>query len=229
VVSLKEKGYASATRDQRIAKAKTFFKWGFDNGFLESDPSVALKRPKNDWQPDPFSPDELHFLLDQSKRGSMGVRDHSIVCTLLDTGLRAVELVRLKPEDVSIKTGQVKVYHGKGGKSRTTIMGKRSKEALWRWMTICPESPYLYCTSTGRRMLESHLYLTIKRIGDKVSIRAYPHRFRHTFATQYLKLGGDPYSLQYLLGHEDMTITKMYVKLAAQDVKDLYRSPLDAL
>jgi site-specific recombinase XerD len=41
--------------------------------------------------------------------------------------------------------------------------------------------------------------------------------------------GGDPYSLQYLLGHEDMTVTKQYVKIAAQDVTEMYRSPLEAL
>ena len=37
------------------------------------------------------------------------------------------------------------------------------------------------------------------------------------------------YSPQYLLGHEDMTVTREYVKIAAQDASDMYRSPLDAL
>jgi site-specific recombinase XerD len=57
----------------------------------------------------------------------------------------------------------------------------------------------------------------------------YAARLRHTFALQYLKLGGDPYSLQYLLGHEDMATVREYVKIAAQDVKEMYKSPLDAL
>lgn len=45
----------------------------------------------------------------------------------------------------------------------------------------------------------------------------------------FLKNSGDPYSLQYLLGHEDMSTVKEYVKIAAQDAKEMYRSPLDAL
>jgi site-specific recombinase XerD len=45
----------------------------------------------------------------------------------------------------------------------------------------------------------------------------------------FLKNGGDPYILQYLLGHEDMTTVREYVEIAAQDAKDMYRSTPDAL
>lgn len=48
-------------------------------------------------------------------------------------------------------------------------------------------------------------------------------------AVMYLRAGGDAYSLQYLLGHSDMTVTRMYVKLAAVDVIEMYKSPLDRL
>jgi integrase/recombinase XerD len=69
----------------------------------------------------------------------------------------------------------------------------------------------------------------IAKIGKRASVHAYPHRFRHTFALMFLKSGSDPYTLQYLLGHEDMTVTREYVKIAATNVRDLYESPLDAL
>ena len=65
---------SAATRDLRISKCKTFFKWAHDNGFLESNPSAVLKRPKETWQPDPFSEEELMFLLDEAKKGRMGIR-----------------------------------------------------------------------------------------------------------------------------------------------------------
>lgn len=45
----------------------------------------------------------------------------------------------------------------------------------------------------------------------------------------FLKNGGDPYTLQYLLGHEDMSTVREYAKITAQDAKEMYRSPLDAL
>jgi integrase/recombinase XerD len=69
----------------------------------------------------------------------------------------------------------------------------------------------------------------IARIGRRTGVHSYPHRFRHAFSMEYLQLGGDPYSLQFLLGHEDMATVKEYVKIAAANVRDLYKSPLDAL
>ena len=48
-------------------------------------------------------------------------------------------------------------------------------------------------------------------------------------AIMYLRAGGDAYSLQYLLGHSDMTVTRMYVSIAAVDIGELYKSPLDRL
>jgi site-specific recombinase XerD len=223
-------GYARATRDQRIAKCKSFFAWCQANGFLDANPAENLKRPKKNWQPDPLSSERLGFLLDTARQGRNGARNYAILCVLLDSGIRNTELCNLTVDDVSLKTGQIKVTEGKGAKVRTVIIGKRAKEALWRWMMQRPaSSDYLFCTEQGRQLHRVRLRVIVANIGKRVGIHVYPHRLRHTFALQYLKLGGDPYSLQYLLGHEDMTTVREYVKIAAADVLDMYRSPLDAL
>ena len=86
-----------------------------------------------------------------------------------------------------------------------------------------------FFTRTGTAMLCTSLWRIVARIEKQAGVRAYPHRLRHTFALQYLKRGGDPFSLQYILGHEDVTTVPQYVKVAAWDMKDLYRSLLDAL
>ena len=160
----------------------------------------------------------------------MGVRNMAIVCVLLDCGIRNTELCHLEPDDVSLKTGQVRIQEGKGGKPRVVLIGKRAKDALWRWMMIKPEdAPTLFCTARGKLMSRTSMQRIVSRIGERAGVRAYPHRLRHTFALQYLKLGGDAFSLQYILGHEDMSTVREYVKVAARDIEDLYRSPLDAL
>lgn len=70
----------------------------------------------------------------------------------------------------------------------------------------------------------------VRNIGKRAGVSpCYPRLFRHTFAVLYLRAGGDPFTLQYLLGHSDMTVTRMYVKLAAVDVIEMYKSPLDRL
>lgn len=223
------KSYATATRDQRIAKAKAFFTWCHAQSFLDINPALILKRPKKNWQPDPLSHEELSVLLDQARRGRMGVRNYAILCTLLDSGMRNSELCNLYVDDLDLKTGQVKIREGKGSKPRVVLVGKRAKEALWRWLMRKPDATTLFCTEQGTPLKGRVLARIIAQLGKRCGVRCYPHRLRHTFALEYLKLGGDPYSLQYLLGHEDMTTVREYVKIAATDVADLYRSPLDAL
>lgn len=221
---------ATATRDQRIAKAKAFFSWCHANGFLETNPAAALKRPKKDWQPDPLTVEEVERVLAASKVGPMKVRNYALVCTFLDSGIRNSELCALQIGDLSLKTGQIHIRDGKGGKARTVLVGKQTKEALWRWLMMRPEgAATLFCTERGRPLSRVPLQKLVAKIGRRAGVRVYPHRLRHTFALLYLKNHGDPYTLQYLLGHEDMTVTREYVKIAAQDAVDLYKSPLDSI
>src|SRR5512139_859528 len=221
---------APATCDQRIAKAKAFFGWCHREAFLATNPMTAIKRPRKTWQPDPLTPDEISQLLDAAKHSRAGMRNTALIAVMLDSGLRNTEVCRLRPEDISLKTGQIRVREGKGGKARTVLIGQRAKEALWRWMMQRPDrSEWAFCTEQGAQLTPTRLRVIVHNIGLRAGIHCYPHRLRHTFALLYLKNRGDPYSLQYLLGHEDMTVTREYVKIAAQDAKEMYRSPLDQL
>lgn len=146
------------------------------------------------------------MLLDSMRHRWASVRDRAIVWMLLDSGMRNSELCHLKVEDITLETGAVKIRQGKGGKDRTVLIGKRAKEAPWGWMIQRPEdAEYLYCTIQGKPINRIGLSVIVHRLGQRINIRTHPHRLRHRFALMFLKNGGAPYTLQYLLGHEDMT------------------------
>ncbi|MBI4371428.1 MAG: tyrosine-type recombinase/integrase [Elusimicrobia bacterium] len=62
-------------------------------------------------------------------------------------------------------------------------------------------------------------------------VRVSPHTLRHTFAVLYVRSGGDSFSLQEILGHSTLEMTRRYVHLARRDVAEQHKkfSPMEFL
>ena len=62
-------------------------------------------------------------------------------------------------------------------------------------------------------------------------MRCSPHVFRHTFAIEFLRAGGNVFTLKELLGHTSLTISNRYVALADADIERQHRlfSPVEAI
>jgi integrase/recombinase XerD len=88
----------------------------------------------------------------------------------------------------------------------------------------------LIATQDEHELTRSRLSKILVTIGknDGVS-KVQSHRFRHTFAIQYIRNGGDPYTLQALLGHSSLNMVKNYLRIAQIDIDSAHRraSPVD--
>lgn len=166
----------------------------------------------------------------QSRRPT-AERDRAIILTLLDTGIRAQELCDLTITDYDSKRGRLHIQHGKGDKSRMVFVGMRSQKALWRYLSDrkAKHTDPLFATRSGEKMERNNLRHTLQRIADQAEVtNVYPHRFRHTFAINYLRNGGNILVLQALLGHESLDTVQIYVKLAELDLeRSQQHSPVD--
>jgi len=166
-----------------------------------------------------------------------------MLCSLiLDTGLRASEALGLTLDDIDLKEGSLRV-NGKGNKKRTAYIGQRIQEKLLAYLKDC--HPFIEnghrvlfppAGLTARRAVMTSKYLShiVTEKFDRVGIKrmhSATHRLRHTFAIFFLRNGGDAFSLQRLLGHYDLEMTKRYVRLAQQDLKAAHQkaSPMDHL
>ena len=153
--------------------------------------------------------------------------------------MRVSELCHLKLDDVWLEDGMLKVL-GKGNKERLIPIGKLVQRLLWRYISrFRPESAginfnFLFLTRDGRPLTKDRIEKVMTYYGKKAGIsgvRCSPHTFRHTAAVKFLRNGGDVFSLQRMLGHASLEMTRRYCELADTDVKQAHMtaSPVDNL
>jgi site-specific recombinase XerD len=195
--------------------------WAYSEGYVDQHilRMVSKPRPKK-VVVQPFTDVEIRAMLSSVKRNAD--RDRAVILILLDTGLRASELCGLENTDIDLASRRLKVL-GKGNKERLVPFSPRTATAIFRYMST--EDNYRPFGFTRTSL--AHL---TQQIGIRAGVRgAHPHRFRHTFAVTYLRNGGDPYTLQEILGHSTMEMVKTYLSIAQVDVDTAHRraSPVE--
>jgi site-specific recombinase XerD len=173
------------------------------------------------------------------------VRNRAILWLLYDTGIRVSELINLRVSDVDRKHGVITVL-GKGAKERRVALGQNclrnlayyldkhrpDEEELAEWGSAGED--HLFLSETRQPLTKNGMEMLFKRLKKRAGIigkRISPHILRHTFAMNYLIKSNDPFSLQELLGHEDLTTVLNYIHMndtVLQEQKRKY-SPGDHL
>ncbi len=152
------------------------------------------------------------------------LRDKAIIVTLVDTGIRASELCNLEFRDYSEKTGRIDIRGGKGDKDRVVYASTSARRYIWRYLASRKEtkpSEPLFVTATANPLDRRGLLRMIATLGKRVGVdNAYVHKFRHTFAVNFVRNGGNPIELKNLLGHSNMNTVLIYVRLAAVDLQN---------
>jgi integrase/recombinase XerD len=205
-------------------RLRPFFRWAAQEE-LCSDLFTTIRKPR---EPKPLvqalTVDQVKALINATRgRGHIGDRDEALIRLLVDTGLRISEALSLRLEDVNLGDGRVSVRLGKGQKDRIVFVGPKTVRALTRYLRKRDDrSTGLIFLSQGEtQMTRRHAHQHMVRLAMKAgieNIRLSPHTLRHTFATLYLKSGGDVFSLQRQLGHASLVMTKRYVDLSDGDV-----------
>jgi integrase/recombinase XerD len=228
---------------------RAFYKWASPE-FGIPNPSAKIPAPRHVAPVIiPFSQDELKLLLKAcesnttkktdirvayTQKRKTAARDKAIILTLLDTGVRASELCRLQFGDCNLRTGELVISpFGSSIKSRPRVvpLGASSRKALALYLIQRGnDKDALFRTCNGDDMDRLGVLQVLVRLGKKAGVKdVHPHRFRHTFAIQFLRNGGDIFSLQKMLGHTTLDMVKHYLDLAQSDVEAAHKraSPAD--
>jgi integrase len=155
--------------------------------------------------------------------------EKAVIMLLADTGMRAAEVASLRRDDINLDQGILWVM-GKGGKRRRLALNDQPRRAIAAYLlTAGLDNGRLWPERFQRQHLRNLVYSVAKRAGVT---RAFPHRFRHTFAIRFLAQTGNALALQALLGHTSLLMVQRYIAATqAEMAVDAHRlhSPLDAL
>lgn len=185
---------------------RAFYRWSHGRlGVRNAAASVRAPRRR------PSPPRTLTDLqVDQLLQLELTRRDRAIVQLLLDTGIRLGELAGLRWSDVS---GDVVAVDGKTGRRlvpiSTSTRGLLVAQGDVRHLWVGPNGPL---TTSGVSQV-------VKRALRRVGVAGGPHLLRHTFGRMYVTAGGDVFSLQRILGHAQISTTRVYVGLDLRDVQ----------
>lgn len=159
-------------------------------------------------------------------------KHRTMLMLLYSSGLRAQELLSLKPEHILSSTMRVFVNKGKGKKDRLTLLSQKALEQLrlyykvYRPKTVLFESGMRRGNALSKSSLEEIIKKAVFRSGVIKKVKS--HTFRHSFATHLLEQGVNIRLIQQFMGHSSIKTTSVYLHLVNSDNKNL-RSPLDGM
>lgn len=218
------------------------WQWATDRQIVDRNIVRMITPPKAELtEIQPFSEDDVKLILASISKTkpyfSVGRREvtntlhfadrsRAMILLFLDTGIRVSEFCDLKVKDVDLRNKNILVF-GKGSKERTIPISARTGQAIWRYFSTKPDQAIFmpaFSTDNGLRLDRANVLKQCIRIGNRAGVHdCHPHRFRHTFSIQYLRNGGDIYTLQKILGHSTLDMVKRYLMIAQTDLTAAHR------
>lgn len=210
---------ADSTKSKVWATLSQFGEWLRTNDItLNNAPKILGKPPKIKYpEIQILTRDEIErlysVLADVYGHSQNYERNVLIFETFLYSGIRHKELLDL--QKVDIYPNFIHVRDGKGGKARRVGVPEFLAEKLLQFTKHLRNDDFVFTGGSpavrGTTRLVSAIF---KRLSERSGIKLFPHKLRHTYATQCLAAGIDIHVLQRQLGHEDIKMSIRYVHIA---------------
>jgi len=160
-----------------------------------------------------------------------GLKSRTALTTTYAAGLRASEAVRLKLADIDSGRMVIRVEQGKGGKDRDAMLSTQLLTILRGYWRLTKPRHWLFPGRDESRPIDPQVLHAACRSACKaagLSKRVTVHTLRHSFATHLLEAGTDIRIIQVLLGHNNLSTTARYTRVADTTIRST-TSPLDRL
>jgi integrase/recombinase XerD len=232
----KKNGEPLSFRSQHacLVPLRVWFRWMTRQNYILHNPASELELPRlgRALPKNIFSATEVERIMQLCDLGDpIGLRDRAILEVLYSSGIRRLEVIRLKLYDLSLDRGLILIRQGKGDKDRYVPIGERAIAWLEKYvresrpqLAVEPDDMTVFLTAQGEPFSRDHLTATVKDRIDAAELgkTGSCHLFRHTMATLMHENGADIRYIQQMLGHEDIKTTQIYTQVAIRTLQKIH-------
>ena len=220
----------SSTIAHNLTVIKNFHTYLLKENIVKTDVSEFIDRPKlRKTLPKTMSIDDVDKLLDIKLDSPFDYRNKAMLELMYGCGLRVSELTNLELNDIDMTNCLIRIL-GKGSKEREIPIGEYSIYYLREYLNIresllkgkvCNK---LFLNNHGTGMTRQGFFKNLKQLLKEKGLNTdiSPHTLRHSFATHLINRGADLRSIQEMLGHSDISTTKIYTKVSDEKVIEEY-------
>ena len=210
---------------------KNFHKYLLKEKLVNTDVTEFIERPKlRKSLPKALSIEEVDKLLDIELVTPFDYRNKAMLELMYGCGLRISEVINLTINDVDMMNSFVRIL-GKGSKERIVPLGEYAIIYLKKYLNVrdsllkgkaCDK---LFLNNHGMPITRQGFFKNLKAILQKKGLNTNisPHTLRHSFATHLINRGADLRSIQEMLGHADISTTKIYTEVSDTKVIEDYK------
>ena len=189
--------------------------------------NIQLKLPKaSEKVKDIYTANEIEILLRKPKKGCSEVEYQTwvFINLIMSTGLRLSSALALTVYDYNAKENILIVNKTKQKKGQRLLLNKDMCNILNSYIRLfmLDNNSYLFPCAEGTALKKRSMQDNVATYNNSRNVKKTSiHLMRHTFASNYIRNGGDIYSLQHILGHSDIATTQKYLKSLDCDVRDI--------
>ena len=212
---------ADTTKQKHLAILKAFFNYvlSLDVAPISTSPipkQFKVAVPRETLVERILTVEQVKALIENEKE----LRNHLILKTLYQTGVRVSELCGLRWKDLTprpeIETAQLTVY-GKRGKTRHIPLKKELAQELMEFRGDAQANAPIFTSATNNPLAPAHIHRIVKRSASKAELpqaaQVSPHWLRHAHATHALAQGAPLRLVQATLGHASLDTTSKYLHI----------------
>lgn len=217
--TLSLKNYKPKTIKNKIVVIRSFIKFLYSKNLIDIRPE-AIEIPRTVEVEANFLDEEEQLALIKSARN---LRDKALIMTILSSGLRASEILNLKEDDLYRRS--LIVSRGKGGKPRVTFIDPLTEKSIREYHHKREmDSVFVFTNSFGKPLSRQYLSRMISETALRAGIkkRVSAHTLRHSFATNMLRKGARIEDVQPLMGHSNISTTRLYMHFTNEYLRERY-------